>query len=131
MKIRQGFVSNSSSSSFCIIGVVMKEESMEMLKKILDINDEFIFKKMSEENTTETIEDFCQEWLEETFEEKGIETHLMEDSGESVIGNYVSSWEYECSSHDAQLEFDKAKDIVTQLGYSASDLKIFVGTQCC
>ncbi|MEI7942749.1 MAG: hypothetical protein WCH76_06240 [Candidatus Riflemargulisbacteria bacterium] len=34
MKIRNGFVSNSSSSSFCIYGVALDKDYLEILKKI-------------------------------------------------------------------------------------------------
>ncbi|HUU86544.1 MAG TPA: hypothetical protein VMX17_02175 [Candidatus Glassbacteria bacterium] len=37
MKIRNGFVSNSSSSSFCIVGVCFDEDNETMLKNILSI----------------------------------------------------------------------------------------------
>jgi hypothetical protein len=36
MKIRSGFVSNSSSSSFCIYGIEVTEEIQEKIKKFLD-----------------------------------------------------------------------------------------------
>ena len=35
MKIREGFVSNSSSTSFCIYGTILSEESVEELRKEL------------------------------------------------------------------------------------------------
>jgi hypothetical protein len=41
MKIRLGFVSNSSSSSFCILGVECNENVLEKLKKFLPKNDYF------------------------------------------------------------------------------------------
>ena len=130
MKIRKGFVSNSSSSSFCIIGVEAREEPMEILKNILKINNEDIFAEMSAKSTTDTVEEFCRGWLEEELEERDIETHYINDDC-LIIGNYVANWEYECSTVSAQAEFDKAKEIVEQLGLSAEDLKIFLGTSYC
>ena len=131
MKIRQGFVSNSSSSSFCIIGVEMTKEPMEMIKDILKINDEDIFAKMATDDTTETIEDFCREWLQEVLEEKDVETHHINDDGTMIVGNYVGSWEYETSSYPAQAELDAAKEVVEKLGFSADDLKIYCGISYC
>ena len=131
MKIRSGVVSNSSSSSFCIIGVEMTKEPMEVIKDMLKINDEDIFAKMAEENTTETIEDFCRDWLQEVLEDKDVEAHYFDDEGTIVVGNYVGSWEYESTSCPAQAEFDAAKEIVEKLGFSADDLKIFLGTSYC
>lgn len=39
MKVRTGFVSNSSSSSFCLIGIVFNEDDFS--KKIKDVYDYF------------------------------------------------------------------------------------------
>ena len=39
MKIRVGFVSNSSSSSFCIYGMYLDENARETLKKAMDMED--------------------------------------------------------------------------------------------
>jgi len=39
MKIRQGFVSNSSSSSFCIVGIGIDYEEHDEILKLLKIKD--------------------------------------------------------------------------------------------
>lgn len=40
MKIRKGFVSNSSSSSFCILGTLLDEEEFPILRELEGVIDE-------------------------------------------------------------------------------------------
>jgi hypothetical protein len=127
MKIRQGFVSNSSSSSFAVIGVKVEGNAMGLIKNILGIKDEDIFQKMSEEKTTDTIEEFCHYWLAEILDDEKIDMHCLQDDDEHVIGRYLGSWEYDSIEVPAQEAIDDAKKIVEKAGLSVDDMKIF----CC
>ena len=67
MKIRKGFVSNSSSTSFCIYGVCF--ESEDYLKQVCNI------KEGSEENENFDMYDFIDSKLEG---EKDLEMHCQD-----------------------------------------------------
>jgi len=129
MKIRQGFVSNSSSSSFCIIGVKLEDEAIETIKNILDITNEDIFAKMAEKSTTETVEEFCEDWLENILEDCGFDVEYIEAIGYFVIGNDIGS--DNCEEWNAQEEFDKAKKILEENNFPSDKMKIFTGMSYC
>lgn len=84
MKVRQGFVSNSSSSSFCVLGVRVKNYKVDMIKlaeelKLVDTED-----KKEDENW----KDYCEEALED---EDYIVTDELE-YGHTVIGVKETSY---------------------------------------
>ena len=129
MKIRQGFVSNSSSSSFCILGIKMEDEAIETIKTILKITNEDIFAKMAEKSTTETVEDFCKEWLEDILGDCGFDVEYIEDIGCSVFGiNIVCDGSEEC---DIQKELDGTKKLFEENNISSDKIKIFTGITYC
>jgi hypothetical protein len=79
MKIRNGFVSNSSSSSFCIYGVSLETDYVDILKKIKKNSPES-FKKVKEyaerykgDEGYEEIDVNTDEGLEQLAEDDPIE----------------------------------------------------------
>lgn len=70
MKIRNGFVSNSSSSSFCIYGISIEEEDLKKLaeKLSVSVDEDYIDtysleKKLVEKEYTVTIQDMMGEYF--------------------------------------------------------------------
>ena len=111
MKIRKGFVSNSSSSSFIIVGVQISDDTWDSL----------------DETHQENLDD---NWRILAGDEDGI------DNGTRVIGTMLSdhceygleSDTFELSDMVAQVKHAKAA-----LGESIATIKegMFIGTRCC
>ena len=109
MKIRSGFVSNSSSSSFIIIGFkdeLTKESVLEALKvdKNSPLHDfaeqlaKFIVKKKdsSYNSVLKTIEDYQEEYGYETVEDIEAEKRELFENGFTIINTYVSYSNSDC-----------------------------------
>jgi hypothetical protein len=111
MKIRVGFVSNSSSSSFCILGFDMDMGDMiENIKKAikgkglgaLNLKDLLKSKYPGEEDGIDW--DAVNDNLQEFIEEEGELQFLTDEGGYAAVGN---EW---CTIRDDQtgLEFKEA-----------------------
>lgn len=70
MKVRNGFVSNSSSSSFCIYGAYMDID--ELVEKLKNSN-------LLTEDELEEMEEDGYDGLDEVFSDKDLEFYISED----------------------------------------------------
>ena len=103
MKIRNGFVSNSSTSSFCIYGISIENGSEDMnvlLKKYGLLTEE---EDESGDNFYEKLDD-----LTERLEKEGLEVHQYPDAG-TYIGR---SWS---GVKDNETGKEFKKDVETKL----------------
>lgn len=123
MKTRNGFVSNSSSSSFVCIGAEVKDWS-DLYKKLdlampdLD-EDDFDYYEEIESNTE----------LQKILEGLGLEIEYDRDRGIGYLG-FTSGRFGDCDSCEFELSFEamnKVRDSLLKLGFKDKDIK-FIGT---
>jgi len=86
MKIRQGFVSNSSSSSFCLYGIEIEE---------CEIKEALIEKGYAtEEDLSEGLYEWLDEWsFEYDLKQKGLP---KEEIAKRLANRPLAGFEYEC-----------------------------------
>jgi hypothetical protein len=141
MKIRQGFVSNSSSCSFIICGFKLPEEkSVETYKKITKKTDEDIrydmlkepYYKDKKEIKDFDIEDYCQESLWEGI--SGVDIEMGEGVDGVVIGRHVtrcSDYGIDTAIWDLDELKNEVESIRKKMGFEDYPIKIYCGTKNC
>lgn len=83
MKIRQGFISNSSSSSFIIFGIKLNEKELENLSSNKLILDEM--EELDDYDTSEAINSYC--------DKNNLSFYQCENEVDSIIGvNVISTY---------------------------------------
>ena len=149
MKIRNSFVSNSSSCSFIIAGFEIEElTSIELLKKIYDKTEEnitsYMLSKGCEVQKVNDIKErnfYCEDWIFECREnEKDWDFIMGSDDGvpegKIVVGKFLA----ETNADDSDLpddnfdleELTQEMNILKErINEPNAKLKIFIGSRCC
>ena len=108
MKIRSGFVSNSSTSSFILKGFVLSKDdiSLENLVEKLNIGT----------NESEDINFYLYEYLREYFDKKDLSILINSEDGAPnnsiVIGSMLQDTEYELMDMVIDFELDNKLTII-------------------
>ena len=91
MKIRNGFVSNSSSSSFILQTQLTKEELQEKVKKFIKAWIEY----------QKTMSPNSYKWYFEKYTDASIDEYIEYiDVKKDVIDDFLKEW-YECDNFDS------------------------------
>jgi len=126
MKIRNGFVSNSSSSSFVVLGYKIETSKFDKEKYLKNAKIDF------NENNVDEIDDTFYETLYE-------DEHIISDGegGYLYIGKVLAETGSDVGFEDIEIDVsdDKAlkeiKAIGKEYGVSKNPIKIYVGTIAC
>ena len=121
-----GFVSNSSSSSFCIYGSQFDDAREELGKKLIEsIKEEYIKEELNgeefdEDNFEEYLDDVFYDRVYETAEEAGLEYYSPNDCG-TYIGKSLS----ECKDDQTMGDFKKeVADLINKTFGKTPDLGV-------
>jgi len=134
MKSREGFVSNSSTSSFVIIGYKVNsiEEALKLFKP-----DQYKVIIADLKSDTDGIEDQFKYALSDVWynisNDSDSELDARSDDGKYYIGKIVSE-ESECGMRDCELNNNDVQswiDGVQKLTKSEDKPGLIVGTRCC
>ncbi len=147
MKLRKGFVSNSSTCSFIICGYKVADEKNNFLvvQKLLGKTKEEILVEMKacsyykdKELSDNDIEDYCCDYLYEiTFEKDGFDIEIGEGVDGIIIGKRladISSDDSDIPNEEYELgEIQVILDVVKEkMGLSDGITpKIYMGSKCC
>ncbi len=138
MKIRQGFVSNSSSSSFLAIGMKMDypDDVAEFVSKLTNMSRKDIERKVVEvfhnkvSISEDDIQEFCSEWLWDIEKDAGVNVIIEEDREWIIVGKEIGcSYNTSVEAIDEDIdEVTKSMEIVRdKMGFTDIPIKMYLG----
>lgn len=143
MKIRTGFVSNSSSSSFVVKGFILPRESIDftalvnkLLEKYPQLEDDYMRGLKEEEDFDECDYHWC---LFSNMRKLGVFATDCEEDGAPyntvLIGELLQDTEYDF--HDMVIDcvvegkLLEIKELIESISNQPLDCKVVVGTRMC
>jgi hypothetical protein len=137
MKVRKGFVSNSSSSSFVLIGVEIDKGKLDKIQILETLYQEEYNKILKKAENDEDFEEMVTETLMDKMDEDGIYFCNHDECGTSkckiLFGNLLgesndeSDFNFEVSLND----LSDIKELLSKFGLLDEDIKIFGRTRLC
>ncbi len=143
MKVRIGFVSNSSSSSFVMIGAKLNDfDRVKVAKRLMELYPETqldLPSYLKDKNVADLDEDELEDWAYEVltssrggsgfayFGEEGLFGYAIYcgDSQEYEVGDFSMSLE------ELQKKTEETKKLLADLGHADVDVKLIGGQYSC
>jgi hypothetical protein len=136
MKVRSGFVSNSSSSSFILLGVKTEDENYQSMcekylpKDVLEKGIEHWNEYFKKNNYTDCKIDYSDIWYENLDNICG-DFDVVSDDGPTYFGKRLADTEYELPNGSISLEdFDEMKEKLKEK-FPDKEVKLYFGTRAC
>ena len=143
MKIRKGFVSNSSSSSFLMVGMKMDvpDDLPDFLAKLEGMTEEELLRRAraykhytgDEKMSDQEFYDYCADCIFDfTYKQDGFDIFVGEDFEYFILGREIAStYNQEVKAIDVESlagdESEKFENALERLGLDIDECQIFLG----
>ena len=122
MKIRSGFVSNSSSSSFIIIGQEFTDDDYEMIAKMIAPEE---FAKLDKND--DDFEGALYDLLHDTDLTNGID--VITGDGDVYVGIKLAEWSNEDYLESVEMTGQQITETITDLVKRGINASLIAGTR--
>lgn len=143
MKVRQGFVSNSSTASFVICGFKIEDtiENKKMIgQKVLGLTMEHVIQRIERSSSPEDVNDPEQidAWYDDLFfdaKQQPGDIFVLDGEGvEALIVGKLLAYGDDLLSNE-EIDIEELREIVQEARAKAGcediPIKLYTGTKCC